>query len=111
MGPLDAIGGALAVPGRPRRQAIVIDGRAHIELRGLAKERGETAHRVAAEAKRALSSIQGVDWVAVDNVLAHVVVAFDDDEVDMDDLMEAVEGAEEAAGVAGERFPDHTEHP
>jgi len=45
-------------------------------------------------------------------VLGRVVVAFDDGRLGVDDLIEVIEGVEEAHGLAAERFPhDRPEHP
>lgn len=62
--------------------------------------------------EEALGRLQGVQWAEVNTVTTRVVVAFDGDAPDVDDLVEVIEGVEDAHGVGDERFP-HTrpEHP
>jgi cation-transporting ATPase I len=71
-------------------------------------ENADLAHRVEDD----LTRLPGVHWAEVNAILGRVVVAFDDRQVGVDDLIEVIEGAEEAYGVAAERFPDdRPEHP
>jgi cation-transporting ATPase I len=85
------------------------NGRAHIEVRGVhIPGRGPLTGQV----ESALERVEGVDWAEVNAVIGRVVVAFDGDAVDVDDLVGVVTAAEEAAGVGGERFPaGRPEHP
>jgi len=60
----------------------------------------------------ALERLEGVHWAEVNAVTGRVVVAFDGDALALDDLVEVVDGVEEAHDVHGERFPhDRAEHP
>lgn len=119
MGPLPALPVHLPPPGRRRRRAWIANGRAHIEVRGLHRPDGA---RVAEALQRAVSRLDGVNWVAVDAALARVVIALDGegevdgdgdvDEEDLDQLIDVIEAVERDTGVEGERFPlDHPEHP
>ena len=113
--PLDNIG----VDGHPRndglrrirrhRRRSVTNGRAHIEVRGIDRPGNEHYARALVEA---LQRLNGVDWAAVNQVLGRVVVAFDDDEVDLEDLLDVVEEIESQFGHDREHFPiERPEHP
>jgi cation-transporting ATPase I len=108
-GPLRAF--ARLVPGRSRQQrrTWVGHGRAHIEVRAAHRPGTEDyARRV----EEALHQIDGVRWAEVNAVLGRVVVAFDGDQVGVDDLVEVVEGVEEAHDLHREAFPEEQpEHP
>ncbi|HEX6921357.1 MAG TPA: HAD-IC family P-type ATPase [Actinomycetes bacterium] len=95
--------------GRRARRAWVGHGRAHLEVRGShLPERERLRDEVVGE----LSRLPGVHWAEVNEVLGRVVVAFDDGQLDLDDLVEVVEGVEETHELAQERFPtDRAEHP
>ena len=95
-------------PPRRRRQWTG-HGRAHIEVKGVHRpENADLARRVEDE----LARLKGVHWAEVNPVVGRVVVAFDDRQLDVDDLIEVIEGTEEAYGVASERFPsDRPDHP
>ena len=87
------------------------DGRAHIEVKGLTG-RGTGHRRVAGDVTAALGAIKGVHWAEVNAVTRHVLLAFDEDEVDLDVILEAIEAVEEAHGAAEEGFERTTpEHP
>lgn len=59
-----------------------------------------------------MTRLDGVQWAEVNAVLGRVVVAFDDGQVDVDDLIDVIEGVEEAHELHQERFPlDRPEHP
>ncbi len=95
--------------GRQRRRVWTTTGRAHIEIRGgrRAGLDGYTRHLV-----RALESLDSVQWAEVNSVAGRVVVAFDPDGADLDDLVDAVEGVEEAHDLRRERFShERPEHP
>jgi cation-transporting ATPase I len=95
--------------GRRQRRRWVGPGRAHIEVKGA--HRPENAAFVG-RLERALVELDGVHWAEVNAVLGRVVVAFDDERVDVSDLVELIEGVEEAHDLAGERFPhERPEHP
>ncbi len=94
---------------RRRRRRSVTNGRAHIEVRGIDRPGSE---RFRKELVEALERLKGVDWAAVNQVLGRVVVAFDGDEADLDDLVEVIEAIEACFGADGDRFPiERPEHP
>jgi cation-transporting ATPase I len=94
---------------RKERRTWVGHGRAHIEVRG--------AHRSETEAyarhiEDELHAVEGVHWAEVNAVLGRVVVAFDGDQLELDDLIDVVEGVEEAHDMHHEAFPEEQpEHP
>ncbi len=95
--------------GRPQRRRWTGHGRAHIEVKGVHLP-GKTD--VAGRVEDVLAGLRGVHWAEVNAVLGRVIVAFDDREIGVDDLVEVIEGVEEAHGLAAERFPhDRPEHP
>ncbi|MHB1719192.1 MAG: HAD-IC family P-type ATPase [Acidimicrobiales bacterium] len=95
--------------GRRHRRSWVGNGRAHIEVRA-ARRQGLDAF--ARHVEGALSRVEGVQWAEVNAVTGRVVVAFDPSSADLDDLVEVVEGVEEAHGLHQERFShDRPEHP
>ena len=107
--PLSNLRTTLVSPGRVHRRVWSADGRAHIEVRGLFHP---NAANVADTVRRTLSNLPGVDWVELDVVLGRIVVAFDDDIVDLDDVIKVVDAVEQAHGAAVHRFPhDEPEHP
>jgi len=94
-------------PGRRRRRAWAGNGRAHIEVKG-----GPDNHTVARHLESALARLDGVDWAQVNAVASKVVVAFDGDRVDLDGLVDVIEGIEDAHNLSQERFPrERPEHP
>jgi cation-transporting ATPase I len=107
---LSALADRLAPPpGRRQRRQWTGHGRAHIEVKGV--HRPENAD-LARQVEDALARLKGVHWAEVNAVLGRVIVAFDDRQLDVDDLIEVIEGVEEAHGVGAERFPhDRPEHP
>jgi len=94
--------------GRRHRRAWVGDGKAHIEVRTATRPGSEP---VARHLEEALARVEGVHWAEVNAVVGRVVVAFDGDSVEADDLIEVIEEVEEAHGAHRERFgferPDH----
>ncbi len=95
--------------GRRHRRVWARDGRAHIEVRA-ARRPGLGAFT--AEVERALRSLDSVSWAEVNAVTGRVVVVFDPDSTGVDDLVDVVEGVEEAHGLHAERFGhDRPEHP
>ncbi|MBV8949618.1 MAG: HAD-IC family P-type ATPase, partial [Actinobacteria bacterium] len=94
---------------RHRRRRTVTNGRAHIEVRGLDRP---DAERFATSLVQSLERLEGVNWAAVNQVLGRVVVAFDDEQVDVDDLTEVIETVEAASGHSRDGFPiERPEHP
>jgi len=98
-----------ATSGRQHRRSWMGDNRAHIEVRGVHLAGQE---QLARGVEDALRRLKGVQWAQVNAVTARVVVAFDEDGPELDDLIDVVEGVEDAHDVADQRFP-HTwpEHP
>ncbi|HCU94027.1 MAG TPA: hypothetical protein DHU96_15395 [Actinobacteria bacterium] len=95
--------------GRRQRRRWVGHGRAHIEVKG-AHLPGNAAFTRRLEDE--LTRLRGVHWAEVNAVLGRVIVAFDDSQIGVDDLVEVIEGLEEAHDLAAERFPhDRPEHP
>ncbi len=106
-----ALGSALdrLSPGRRRRRLWVGRGKAHIEVRGVHLPGREVLAR---DVERALRAAEGVQWAQVNAVTGRVVVAFDPDGPSVDDLVDVVEGVEEAHDLHEERFPhERPEHP
>ena len=89
-------------PGRSHRRVWARRGRAHVEVRALHQPgREDLARRV----EKALRGIDGVHWTEINAVLGRVIVDFDSDVLDVDDLIDVVAGVEEAQQVHRERFP------
>ncbi len=96
-------------PGRRRRRLWSGQGKAHIEVRG-----AHVAGReyLARDVERALVGVEGVQWAQLNAVAGRVIVAFDPDGPSVDDLVDVVEGVEEAHHLQEERFPhERPEHP
>jgi cation-transporting ATPase I len=91
-------------PRRTTRRMWAGGGHAHIEVRGLGGS-GPRHRRVATSVQRALSGTRGVRWAAVNAVTGHVVVSYDEQQVDPDTLLEAVRRVEQAEGTDWEDFP------
>ena len=107
---LAAIAGRLPIsPGRRQRRRWVGNGRAHIEVRGIHRPEN---HPAARSLEAALRELDGVQWAQVNTVAGRVVVAFDGDQVDVDEICDVIEGVEDAHDLADERFPhDRPDHP
>ena len=104
----DLLAGVLDM-GRRYRRSWVGNGRAHIDVRGIHRPE---AQPWLGEIESRLEQLRGVDWAEVNAVTGRVVVAFDQDAVDVGDLVDVVESVEEAHDVQGERFPaDRPDHP
>lgn len=87
----------------------VADGRAHIEARGV---HDPTRSRLVADLKAAVEKLDGVQWAEVDAIVGRVVVVFDPDAIEPDDLVETIEAVEDLHDVRDERFPhDRADHP
>ncbi len=104
-----AVLGAALGSGRRRRRVWAGSGKAHIEVRGVHRAGTEALAR---DVERALHAAEGVQWAQVNALTGRVVVAFDPDGPSVDDLVDVVEGVEEAHEVQEERFPrERPEHP
>ena len=98
-------------PNRGRRRVWSRAGRAHVEVRGLTG-RGPEHRRLAQDVTGALTRLKGVRWAEVNAVTAHVFIAFDEDDVDIDELVDAVEVVEEAHSTHEDSFSwSHPPHP
>jgi cation-transporting P-type ATPase I len=100
---ITAVAGELADAGphRFRRRMWSQNGHAHLEVRGLA---GVTAHALSSEVTAALQLLKGVHWAEVNAVTQQVLVAFDEDHVDLDMVLATVEAVEEAHGANTQTF-------
>ena len=104
------LGGALdrLSPGRRRRRLWVGPGKAHIEVRGV---HAPGRNDLVSDVERALHALPGVQWAQVNAVAGRVIVAFDPEGPSTEDLLDVIEGVEEAHEVHNERFsherPDH----
>jgi len=96
-------------PGRRRRRLWVGRGKAHIEVRGVHHPGREVLAR---DVERALHVVEGVQWAQVNAVAGRVVVAFDPEGPSIEDLLDVIDGVEEAHDVHKERFShERPEHP
>jgi cation-transporting ATPase I len=96
-------------PGRRQRRQWVGNGRAHIEVKGIHRREN---HPVARHLEVALTELDGVEWAQVSTLAGRVVVAFDGERVDVDDLIDVVSSVEDAHDLSAERFPhDRPDHP
>jgi cation-transporting P-type ATPase I len=107
---LAAVASRLTVSqGRRHRRQWVGNGRAHIEVKGV--HRPEKLN-VARHLEDELAGLDGVAWAQVNTVASSVVVAFDGDRLDVDDLIDVISAVEDAHDLSGERFPhDRPDHP
>ena len=107
-GPVGSVTSRVLSVGRRHRRVWVVPGRAHVDVRGTGRPGAESLARAVEDRLR---SLKGVDWAEVNAITGRVVVAFDGDGVDVDDVLEVVESVEEAHGVHHESFengqPDH----
>ena len=86
--------------GTRRRHVARALGRAHIEVRGLRRADGEAFARAL---HAALSEAAGVDDAVVNSALECAVVSFDEDSVDVGELVGVVEAVEEQHAASLER--------
>ena len=63
------------------------------------------------DVERALHVVEGVHWAQVNAVAGRVVVAFDPEGPSVEDLLDVIDGVEEAHDVHKERFHERPEHP
>ena len=100
-------------PRRFRRHAWASHGRGRIEIRGLLSdpEAGSMPSAVA----EALRRVRGVRWAQVNAVTGHALVLFDERQVDLATLVEAVGDVEAAGGHAQDGWsraePPHPDDP
>jgi cation-transporting P-type ATPase I len=89
-------------PQRLRRRVWEGHGHAHIEVRGLAG--GGQAQRIGTDVREELRATPGVRWAEINAVTGHVLVAFDEQQVQLETLLEAVRRVERAHGTRDAGF-------
>ncbi|MEU7872840.1 HAD-IC family P-type ATPase [Dactylosporangium sp. NPDC049140] len=93
---------------RGRRRAWARDGFAHIEVYGSREHLISDEHGKLLE--KALETLHGVDWAAWNAALGRLLISYDEDTLEFDDLVEAVAAAESdhvpAEGAAGPTYLD-----
>ena len=93
---------------RGRRRAWARDGLAHIEVYGAREHLISDEHGNLLE--KALETLHGVDWAAWNAALGRLLISYDEDTLELDDLVEAVAAAESdhvsAAGAPGPTYLD-----
>lgn len=95
--------------GRRHRRVSVVGDRAYIEVRGT---QGDRHQAIRTALRTQLERFAAVDWAEVDAATGRLVLAFDPDSVEIDDLVDAVADIEHAHGVAEETFPhSRPDHP
>jgi cation-transporting P-type ATPase I len=98
-----AVAGELSDAGRHRvrRRIWCGNGRAHLEVRGLA---GADAPTLGSEVTAALGLLKGVHWAEINAVTEQVLVSFDEDHVDLDTVLDTIEAVEEAHDTHTQTF-------
>ncbi|MGW2325881.1 HAD-IC family P-type ATPase [Streptomyces sp. NPDC001700] len=89
---------------RARRRMWAREGRAHVEVRGLTGH-GETHDKLAGALTATLHRLHGVNWAEVNAAVGQVLVDFDEDHLDADDVLQVVEHIEKAHGTGADTFP------
>jgi cation-transporting ATPase I len=82
-------------------------GRAHVELAASAVGADREVGRAL---RRELERLDGVEWAAVNDVVGRVLVAFDDKQITVEDVVGIVTAFEQARGWQ-QVFPQREEHP
>ena len=111
LGAVQAVAGlAAASPTRARRRVWSADGRAHVEVKGLTGS-GDRHHALRAHLTGALRELKGVRWAEINAVTQHILIDFDEQELDVEAIIEVIEAAEEAHDTDEETFsrtkPEH----
>ncbi|MCW2872050.1 cation-translocating P-type ATPase [Actinacidiphila oryziradicis] len=88
---------------RTRRRMWARNGKAHIEVRGLTGG-GDAYRKLCYTLTAELRQLRGVDWAAVNAVTGQVLIAFDEDDIGVDTLLEVVEAVEETRGTDTDAF-------
>jgi cation-transporting ATPase I len=86
-------------PQRHGRHVALDGGHGLIEVRGLADGDGDRK-ALAETVQKALRAVRGVRWSQVNAVTGHALIAFDEGSLDVGELLEAVESAEEEHGTS-----------
>lgn len=114
MNPIEAVSDLVATvnemgSGRKHRRVWASVGRAHIEVRSVHLPGQQSLARAVEDG---LNRVSGVKWAQVNAITGRVVVVFDPEGPNLDDLIGVVDAVEEAHNVHEERFPrDRPEHP
>lgn len=102
------VGPVLKIVGHRTRRAWGADGRAHIEVR---RVEATQLHGLGRAVARTLEAVPGVAWAELNPYTRRVIVAYDERQVVLADLVGAVQRAEEEAeaGLApfGDEKPEH----
>ena len=85
-------------PSRGVRRVWTRHGRAHIEVKGMTGS-GEQHRRIADDVTAALQRLKGVKWTQVNAVTQQVLLAFDEDRVDLEDILSVIKTVEEIHGT------------
>ncbi|MEY9863840.1 cation-transporting ATPase I [Catenulispora sp. GAS73] len=110
-GAVEAVRGiAETGPRRARRRIWAADGRAHIEVKGLTGA-GDRHHQLREHLTGTLRELKGVRWAEINAVTQHILIDFDEQELDVEGIIEVIEAAEEAHDTDEETFsrtkPEH----
>ena len=77
---------------RAKRRVWSADGRAHVEVRGLPGTATRAPSAGLEHLTAALREIKGVRWAEINAVTQHILVDFDEDELDVDPIIEVHRG-------------------
>jgi cation-transporting P-type ATPase I len=91
-----------AGPDRSRRHIWRRAGHAHIEVRGLA---GSAGHDIAKNTAAAVRRVKGVRWARINAITQQILVAFDEDETDLNAVLDEIEAVEAEHGADDDTFP------
>jgi cation-transporting ATPase I len=96
-------------PGRRRRRYWRTNDRVHIEVRGVHRPENRTLAR---DLESTLCETEGVLWAEVNPLIGRVVVGYDQERLEIADLVAVVEAVEARNGVCGVPFPrGRPDHP
>jgi cation-transporting ATPase I len=90
---------------RKQRRVWAQNGRAYIEVRGLVT--GSAGPLLQQALETGLRKLDGVTEVETNAVTGEVIIAFDEEHLGLDRLVEVVEEIEDVEGVPDETFPGH----
>ncbi|WP_432971410.1 hypothetical protein [Dactylosporangium sp. CA-233914] len=97
-------------PSRGRRKAWTRDGLAHIEIRGARQGLVTAEHGRLIE--KTVGALHGVDWAAWNAALGRLLVSYDEDGLDLGDLIDAVADVESdlIPGTGADNLDAETRH-
>ena len=90
-------------PRRTHRRVWKGGGHAQIEVRG-ATGRGAQHERLASGLRKSLTTLRGVRWAEINAITGQVMVAFDEERVDVETLLNTVRAVEQAHGTREDDF-------